>query len=107
MYSLWEEAVPLWVAISERVDGRWMPQSAWRLLVIAVPQLMRYLRKYLCLVVAARLRFPEMKVDVLGIKDFWLNGKLHRVDGPAIEAPKYKEWWVNGKRQSVLSLFIT
>lgn len=32
---------------------------------------------------------------------FWYNkqGKLHRLDGPAIEfANGDKEWWINGKR---------
>jgi hypothetical protein len=30
----------------------------------------------------------------------WFNDKdeYHRLDGPAIEASSYKEWWVNGKR---------
>ncbi len=31
--------------------------------------------------------------------EWYLNGKLHREDGPAIEyANGYKEWWVNDKR---------
>ena len=34
-----------------------------------------------------------------GEKDWYLNGNLHRVDGPAIEyAYGRKEWWLNGKR---------
>jgi len=31
---------------------------------------------------------------------FWLNQRkeLHRLDGPALEADSgYKEWWINGK----------
>ena len=34
-----------------------------------------------------------------GNKLWWLNGKLHRKDGPAVEhANGDKEWWLNGKR---------
>jgi hypothetical protein len=34
-----------------------------------------------------------------GHKEWWLNGKLHREDGPAREyANGTKEWWLNGKR---------
>jgi hypothetical protein len=36
-----------------------------------------------------------------GLKEWWLNGKLHRVDGPAIEADKFKKWYVNGKLHRV------
>jgi len=33
-----------------------------------------------------------------GDKAWFLNGKLHREDGPAIEwANGHKEWWLNGK----------
>jgi len=33
-----------------------------------------------------------------GTKEWWLNGNLHREDGPAIEwANGVKEWYVNGK----------
>jgi hypothetical protein len=30
-------------------------------------------------------------------KEWWINGKRHRIDGPAIESTvmNYKEWWVN------------
>jgi hypothetical protein len=36
-------------------------------------------------------------VDQRGNKKWWVNGKLHRLDGPAVETPKrYKEWWING-----------
>jgi hypothetical protein len=42
---------------------------------------------------------PEMKIDPDGIKRWFLNGKLHREDGPAIEwSNGTKEWWLNGKR---------
>jgi hypothetical protein len=30
--------------------------------------------------------------------DFWyINGKLHRLDGPAIDYFHYKKWYVNGE----------
>ena len=33
-----------------------------------------------------------------GTKEWWLNGQRHRIDGPAAEwANGDKEWWVNGK----------
>ena len=33
-----------------------------------------------------------------GSKYWYLNGKIHREDGPAVEfANGYKTWWVNGK----------
>ena len=41
---------------------------------------------------------PIMTIDADGTKMWWLNGKLHREDGPAIEyADGTKEWWLNGK----------
>jgi len=37
-----------------------------------------------------------------GIKQWRLNGKVHRVDGPAIIYPKgTKDWYVNGKLHRV------
>ena len=39
-----------------------------------------------------------VKVYPKGTKSWWLNGKLHREDGPAIEyAGGSKEWYLNGK----------
>ena len=36
-----------------------------------------------------------------GGKAWWVNGRLHRTDGPAIErADGYKEWYINGKKYS-------
>ena len=33
-----------------------------------------------------------------GSKEWYLDGKLHRLDGPAIErANGGREWWVNGE----------
>ena len=32
-------------------------------------------------------------------KEYWENGKLHRLDGPAVEyADGYKAYWINGKK---------
>ena len=41
----------------------------------------------------------EVHVDENGAKWWYLNGKLHREDGPAIEyADGSKHWWLNGQR---------
>ena len=41
----------------------------------------------------------NVKVKEDGTKEWYLNGKLHREDGPAIEyADGYKAWYLNGKR---------
>ena len=41
---------------------------------------------------------PECKTYPNGTKEWWLNGKLHREDGPAIEyANGNKEWCLNGQ----------
>jgi len=40
-----------------------------------------------------------------GTKEWYLNGKLHRIDGPAIErANGDKEWWLNGERQKSIGV---
>jgi len=32
-----------------------------------------------------------------GTREWWVNGKLHRKSGPAVErADGTREWWVNG-----------
>ena len=42
---------------------------------------------------------PAIEFDDDGYKAWYLNGKLHREDGPAIEeADGYKAWYLNGKR---------
>ena len=34
-----------------------------------------------------------------GSRIWWVDGQLHRVDGPALELPSgTREWWVHGKR---------
>ena len=41
---------------------------------------------------------PILKIDSNGNKYWYLNGKLHREDGPAIEfANGTKSWYLNGK----------
>ena len=53
--------------------------------------------------------YSELPTDFTGIaeltngeKHWWLNGKLHRVDGPAREwADGAKEWYRNGKQHRV------
>jgi len=41
---------------------------------------------------------PTCKIYHDGTKEWWLNDKLHREDGPAIErADGYKAWYLNGK----------
>ena len=45
------------------------------------------------------MSYKEYTVEVWsdGTKEWYLNGKLHREDGPAIEyADGSKEWWLNG-----------
>ena len=45
---------------------------------------------------------PVMQQDRYGNKYWYLNDKLHRVGGPAIErADGSKEWYLNGKRHRV------
>ena len=39
---------------------------------------------------------PKVKVDPGGNKRWYLNGKLHREDGPAIEYASHKSWYLNG-----------
>jgi hypothetical protein len=41
----------------------------------------------------------KLIVDIKGNKEWTLNGKLHRLDGPAMEyADGSREWWVDGMR---------
>jgi hypothetical protein len=40
----------------------------------------------------------EVEVYADGRKVWWLNGKRHREDGPAVEYSGGKDWWLNGKR---------
>ena len=41
----------------------------------------------------------ECYIDLEGNKEWWINGKRHRDDGPAIEyANGDKEWWLNDKK---------
>jgi hypothetical protein len=36
---------------------------------------------------------PTLKINSLGDNFWWLNGELHRVDGPAIERAHGTKWW--------------
>ncbi len=41
---------------------------------------------------------PVLEVDEYGTKWWWLNGELHREDGPAVERSNgYKSWYLNGE----------
>ena len=41
---------------------------------------------------------PKCTVDMYGARQWWLNGKRHREDGPALEySNRSKSWWLNGK----------
>ena len=45
----------------------------------------------------------EVRVHGNGHKEWFLNGKLHREDGPAVEyADGRKEWHLNGKEYSII-----
>jgi hypothetical protein len=40
-----------------------------------------------------------MHIDEWGTKSWWVNGKFHRLDGPAVIYANGTKWWyVNGKR---------
>lgn len=42
---------------------------------------------------------PTVKVDSDGNKSWWINGQLHRTDGPALEyADGSKFWYLNGEK---------
>jgi len=46
-----------------------------------------------------KMNKPECKTYANGTKEWRLNGKRHREDGPAIEDPNGdKYWYLNGKR---------
>ncbi len=47
-------------------------------------------------------KLPTCIVSEFGDKLWYLNGELHREDGPAIERKSgTKEWWLNGKLHRV------
>ena len=49
---------------------------------------------------------PVMEQDADGNKEWYLNGKRHRVDGPAIEgANGNKEWWLNDKEYTEMEFW--
>ena len=45
-----------------------------------------------------KLKKSECKIFPDGTKHWYINGKLHRTDGPAVEyTDGSKEWYLNGK----------
>ena len=44
---------------------------------------------------------PICKTLGNGTKQWWLNYKLHRVDGPAVESSHNKQWWLNGEKHRI------
>jgi hypothetical protein len=43
-----------------------------------------------------------LHIDANGTKRWWLNGKFHREDGPAVEyADGDKAWYLNGKEITI------
>ena len=49
---------------------------------------------------------PICEISADGDKKWYLNGKLHREDAPAIEfADGTKEWFLNGKLSSPIDAF--
>ena len=54
----------------------------------------------------------KLKIDKEGNKRWYLNGKLHREDGPAIECVNgTKKWYLNGKEVKkedvIINAFLT
>ena len=44
------------------------------------------------------MKKPELKINSFGTKYWYLNGKRHRIDGPAIEyVDGTKYWYLNGE----------
>tara|TARA_R100001086_G_scaffold224634_1_gene142667 strand:- start:110 stop:352 length:243 start_codon:yes stop_codon:yes gene_type:complete len=40
-----------------------------------------------------------VKVWTNGTKQWWINGKRHREDGPAVDwSDGTKQWWINGEQ---------
>ena len=49
---------------------------------------------------------PELEVYPDGVKQWYLHGKLHREDGPAVEYPDgEKFWYLNNKEVSWQQVF--
>jgi hypothetical protein len=42
------------------------------------------------------MKEPKLFVDEYGTKSWWVDGKRHRFDGPAIDwSDGYKAWYIN------------
>ena len=47
---------------------------------------------------AVNMAEPVMEIDAFGTRRWWINDRLHRLDGPAvIGADGYQEWWINDR----------
>jgi hypothetical protein len=44
---------------------------------------------------------PAYIHDLNMMKTWWINGKRHREDGPAIDNGYTRQWWLNGERVKV------
>ena len=45
---------------------------------------------------------PVLKVLANGTKEWFIDGKFHRIDGPAIEwSNGTKQWWLDGRRHRI------
>jgi hypothetical protein len=36
-------------------------------------------------------------IHIDGLQSYWLNGKVHRTDGPAVISKGRYKWWINDK----------
>ena len=53
------------------------------------------------------MRKNGLIIDSYGTKRWYLNDKLHRIDGPAVEYEDgSKEWWINGGRVDAIVHFV-
>jgi hypothetical protein len=44
------------------------------------------------------MKEPELFINEFGTKQWLVDGKFHRLDGPAVECVSgTKQWWVDGK----------
>lgn len=41
-----------------------------------------------------------------GSKEWWINDSLHREDGPAVEGPSYQRWYLNDYLIDDLALYL-
>ena len=46
---------------------------------------------------------PAIVFPFFSLKEYWINGKRHRLDGPAIEYDYFISWWINDQLIPVTS----